>query len=314
MRRPSEMNPLKLLVKPLHFFESVEKTSVKTGLIIFSAAALSQIIASLVFLNFKTVYEVALGEYSLVELRLFRLDYIVMSSLTTVFVALVIHVGVGRILGRLTGRNTPPMKTFINAVFHVFIILAAVNISYAALASTAQPETYYVFGFELTDVVFYNVTLTYTNSAGENVSVENSILYAKKANVSRVHSDLKPVKTGAYTAEEVAKILAETRLRAVLLQPSSPPYRLPEKLEAGVFLFNDVDAKNIVLTSVGAVREGSGTFLVQLSLLRNTAWRVLLSVYLGLCVYVLHRTSKKAMFLVMAASYLASTNLVPSLF
>ncbi|MEM1943225.1 MAG: hypothetical protein QXO30_04840 [Candidatus Caldarchaeum sp.] len=309
------MNPLTLLVKPHQFFSLLESvSSIRKGLTIFTAAAITQILAGLVFLSFKTVYEVGLEAYSLVEIRLFRWDYVVMSSLTTVFVAVVVLVGVGRILGRLFGRQAPSMKTFINAVFHVFLILAVVNSAYVVLASASPPEKYYIFGVELTDVVFYNVSLGYTDTAGEKVLVENSILYAKQANISRVYADTKPVRTGAFTAEEVSRIMAETELRAVLYKPSSPPYTMPETVEASSLNFDDVEAKNIVLTSVAAVRDEPGTFLVQLSLARNVVWRVLTSVYLGIAVYVLHKTSRKVMFIIMLAAYLASANLVPSLF
>ncbi|MEM3093756.1 MAG: hypothetical protein QXK46_03235, partial [Candidatus Caldarchaeum sp.] len=129
-----------------------------------------------------------------------------------------------------------------------------------------------------------------------------------------VYADTRPVQTGAFTAEEVSRIMAETELRAVLHRPSSPPYTMPETVEASSLNFDDVEAKNIVLTSVAAVRDEPGTFLVQLSLVRNVVWRVLTSAYLGIAVYVLHKTSKKTMLVIMLAAYLASANLVPSLF
>ncbi len=308
------MNPFTLLLKPRTYFTSLETHStVKKGMAVFSLATLTQALASLYYLSSKTTYEIALGQYSVVEITLFGWDYIVMSSLTTVFVALVILLGVGRIFGRFLGRTTPSMKTFINAVFHLFIILAVVNAIFVVFAAPAPAEEYYIFGVELTDVVFHNVSLSWINTDNVRVSMETPILYAKKANITRVHFNQSVVQSGGYTAEEINRLLDETRLEAKLFQPSAPPNTLPQTIEVETLVFKNLEAKNIVLTSVAAVKEGPGTYLVQLILVRGIIWRLLTSVYLGLCVYFLHSTSRKASLLVMVISYLAVTNLVPTL-
>ncbi len=307
------MNPFTLLIKPRTYFTSLETHStVKKGLAILSLAAITQMLSTLYYLRGKTTYEIALGQYS-VEIRLFGLDYIVMSSLTTIFTALVILLGVGRIFGRFLGRTSPSMKTFINAIFHLFIILAVVNALFVAFAAPAPAEEYYIFGVELTDVVFHNVSLSWINAEKLRVSIEVPILYARKANIIRVHLNQSAVKSGGYTAEEINRLLAETRLEATLFQPSAPPNILPQTIELETLTFEDLEAKNIVLTSVAAVKEGSGTYLAQLILVRGIVWRVLTSAYLGLCVYFLHATSRKVSLLVMVLSYLAVTNLVPTL-
>ncbi|MEM4189942.1 MAG: hypothetical protein QXQ70_02685 [Candidatus Caldarchaeum sp.] len=309
------MSLLTFFSRPSRFFTSLEsQPHLKKGLTVFGMAAVSQILVSIYILGYKTVYEVALGEYSMTEIKLFSPDYLVMSSLTTVFVALVMLVGVGRIMGRFFGKSTSSMKTFINAVLHLFMILAFVNAVYVALAVGAPSEKYYVFGVEFTDVVFHGAKLSWTGSDGEKVAVEAEILYARKANVTRVYQNQTPVESSAYTAEEIKTILRTTQLHATLSQPSAPPHTLPEKITVESFSFTNLNVKNVVLTSVAAVRGEPGAFLVQLSLFRNVAWKALTSVYLGFCVSALHATSKKTSFLIMLVSYLVLTNLVPTLF
>ncbi|MEM4354463.1 MAG: hypothetical protein QW470_06925 [Candidatus Caldarchaeum sp.] len=309
------MGLLTFFSHPSRFFTSLEsQLNVKKGLTIFSIAAVSQILVSLYIVSYKTVYEVALGEYSMAEIRLFSPDYLVMSSLTTVFVALVMLVGVGRIMGRLFGKSSASMKTFINAVLHLFIILAIVNIVYVAFAAGAPSERYYVFGVEFTDVVFHGAKLVWTGSEGGKTGVEADILYAKKADVARVHQNQTPVASGVYTAEEITSLLRTTQLKATLTQPSAPPHALPEKIAVESLSFTSLNAKNVVLTSVAAVRGEPGAFLVQLSLVRNVSWKALTSVYLGFCVSALHNTSRKMSPFVMLISYLVLTNLVPALF
>ncbi|MCS7137776.1 MAG: hypothetical protein NZ941_05330 [Candidatus Caldarchaeum sp.] len=195
------MNPLTLLIRPVQVKNIEPSKDIRKALLVFAAAALSQILASLYVFRFKTVYEIALGPYSRVELRLFQLDYLVMSSLATVFVALVMFVGVGRIFGRFLGKAHASMRSFLTAFLFLFTVFAIVNAVYAVSAVAASPEKYYIFGAQFTDVVFRNATLTWTDENGDRKVIESPILYAKRANVTRVQLHNKIVETGAYTVD-----------------------------------------------------------------------------------------------------------------
>ncbi|MCS6783855.1 MAG: hypothetical protein NZ581_01475 [Candidatus Caldarchaeum sp.] len=307
------MNPLKLLAKPSEVNNIEPSRDIRKALLVFTAAALSQILVSLIVLRFKTVYEIALGPYSRIELRLFQLDYIVMSSLTTVFVALVMFVGVGRIFGRFLGKNHASMRSFLTAFLFLFTVFAVINVVYAVSVTASSPEKYYVFGAQFTDVIFQNATLSWVDENGVKQTVESPVLYAKKANVTRITVGDKAVETGAYTAEEIDKIIQTSSLKASLQQPSAPPYNLPPQLNVENFEFEDLVAKNVLLTSVAAVKEQPGAFLPTVSVLKNFIWRLVMSVYAGLFVMHLHGTSRKSALLVMVFTYLAVTNFVPAL-
>lgn len=306
------MNPFSLLIKPSRVTEIDASKDIRKALFVFAASALSQIIASLYILQFKTTYEIALGPYSKVELQLFRLDYIVMSSLTTVFVALVMFVGVGRIFGRFLGKKHASMRTFLTAFLFLFTIFTVINAVYLVSAAVSKPEKYYIFGAQFTDVIFQNASLTWVED-GVKKTVESQILYAKKANVTRLTSTNKAVETGAYTADEVVRIIETTTLYTTLQQPSAPPHSLPDQINAERFEFADLVAKNVLLTSVAAVKEQPGAFLPVMSLVKNFSWRFLMSFYAGLFVMHLHNTSRKSAILVMVFTYFATTNFVPAL-
>jgi len=308
------VNPFTMIIRPIRFFEALEEhPDVRTGLAVFTFAALSQVVAAVSFFNFKTVYEVVLEEYSVVELRLFGLDYLIMSGMTTVFIALVVLVGVGRILGRFLGGKTPSMRVFITAALHIFLVFAVVNAGFTALAAAAPSEKYYVFGVEFNDIIFRNATLTWVDENGAKNTTVSELVYARKANVTRVFPNMSTVKSGAYTPSQLAEIISKTRLRAYLSQVSAPPFNLSSTIMVEEISFSEISARNVVLTSVAVVKGGLGDVLIQLALARNILWRILLSVYLGLCVKTLHSTSKKASLLIMIVSYLAVSNLVPTI-
>jgi hypothetical protein len=307
------MFPLTLMLHPARFFNQVGLGGyTRRGLAVFTATALTQVLASIVYSS-KVVYEVALGPYSLARIDLFRPDYLVMSSLTTVFVALVVLVGVGRILGRFLGGTTVPMRVFITATMYLFTIMALVNIVYMGLAYTSPSETYYVMGAEFRDVVFHDARLRWSNESVVN-EVEAGVLYAREASVERVYFNGSSVKSGGYTARELDNILKSTSLRAVLKQPQAPPHELPPTIVVEDFVSSGVEAKNIILTSVVAVSNEPGIFLVQLGFVRSFLWRALMSVYLGVMVQTLHKTKTKTTILVIVLAFLAVTYLVPTLF
>lgn len=307
------MSPFTLILSPSRFFQQIGLGGyTRKGLAVFAAATLSQVMASLVYSS-KVLYEVALGPYSLAKISLFRIDYLVMSSLTTVFVNLVVLVGVGRILGRFLGKAYVPMKVFITAAMYLFTFLALVNVAYTGLAYTAPSEKYLVLGAEFRDVVFYDVRLRWFNESVVN-EVEAPILYAREAAVNRVFINGSSVKSGAYMVEELESILKSTSLKTVLRQPQAPPHKLPSTIVVEDFSSSGVEAKNTVLTSVAAVLNEPGAFLVQLGLVRNFVWRALMSIYLGVAVQALHKTKTITTLLVMLLAYLSVTNLVPVLF
>lgn len=307
------MSALTFFTNPVRFFARIgERGSVRKGLAVLAVSAFSQILASFIYSQ-RVVYDTVLGPYSLAEINLFRPDYLVMSSLTTVFVALVIVVGLGRISGRLLGKQNVSMKVFITASMNLLAILALANLAYAGLALQSPSETYYVLGAEFRDVLFYNVSLRW---AGGDMSgsLEADVLYAKEAYIERVSADDMPIQGGGYTVEEINRILTASRLRAVLNQPQAPPHTLPQTIEVEEFSSTKIEAKNVVLTSVAAVVDDPGTYLAQLGLAKNFGWRFLTSIYLGLAVYTLHKTRVLSAILIMVLAYLALTNLVPVLF
>ena len=307
------MFPLTLMLHPARFFNQVRSGGyTRKGLAVFTAAALSQVLASIVY-GGRVVYEVALGPYSLARVDVFRPDFLVMSSLTTVFVALVVLVGVGRILGRFLGHVTVPMRVFITATMYLFTIMALINIAYTGLAYTSPSETYYVLGAEFRDVVFYDARLKWSNESVAN-EIEAGVLYAREASVERVYPNGSSVKSGGYTARELDNILKSTSLRAVLRQPQAPPHELPPTIVVEDVSSSGVEARNILLTSVVAVSNEPGTFLVQLGFVRSFLWRALMSVYLGVMVQTLHRTKTIVTILVIVLAFLAVTYLVPTLF
>lgn len=306
------MNPLTLLIHPSKAKTIEGSREIRKALIVFTLAALSQAAVAIYIYRFKTVYEIALGPYSIVELELFQLDYLLMASLTTVFIALVIIVGVGRILGRLLGKNHASMRDFLTVFLYLFTVFAMVNVAIFAASIPSAPEKYYVFGAQFSDVIFRNATLTWVDGDIAR-TIETELLYAKRANVTRVLSDGKMVETGAYTADEIQRIIAESVLTVSLQNPSAPPYNLPDKITLEDFVFRDIAPRNTLITSIAAVSEQPGAFIPIISVVKNFAWRILMSIYTGLFVMYLHNTSRKSAFLVMLLTYLAVANLVPAI-
>jgi len=306
------LNPLTLLIHPSKAKTVEGSREIRKALIVFTLAALSQAAVTIYIYRFKTVYEIALGPYSIVELELFQLDYLMMASLTTVFTALVIIVGVGRILGRLLGRNHASMRDFLTVFLYLFTVFAIVNVFIFTATIPSAPEKYYVFGAQFSDVIFRNATLTWVDGDIAR-TIETELLYAKKANVTRVLSDGKMVETGGYTADEIQRIISESVLTVSLQNPSAPPYSLPEKISLEDFVFQDITPRTTLITSIAAVREQPGAFIPIISVVKNFAWRVLMSIYTGLFIMYLHNTSRKSAFLVMLLTYLAVANLVPAI-
>ena len=301
-----------LLIHPSKAKTIEGSREIRKALIVFTLAALSQAAVAIYIYRFKTVYEIALGPYSIVELELFQLDYLLMASLTTVFIALVIIVGVGRILGRLLGKNHASMRDFLTVFLYLFTVFAMVNVAIFAASIPSAPEKYYVFGAQFSDVIFRNATLTWVDGDIAR-TIETELLYAKRANVTRVLSDGKMVETGAYTADEIQRIIAESVLTVSLQNPSAPPYNLPDKITLEDFVFRDIAPRNTLITSIAAVSEQPGAFIPIISVVKNFAWRILMSIYTGLFVMYLHNTSRKSAFLVMLLTYLAVANLVPAI-
>ncbi|MEM0348714.1 MAG: hypothetical protein QXD24_00820 [Candidatus Caldarchaeum sp.] len=306
------MNPVTLLLHPSKAKTIDGSREIRKALIVFALAALSQAAVAIYIYRFKTVYEIALGPYSIVELELFQPDYLLMASLTTVFIALVIIVGVGRILGRLLGRNHASMRDFLTVFLYLFTVFAIINVVIFGASIPSAPEKYYVFGAQFSDVIFRNATLTWVDGDIAR-TIEAELLYAKRANVTRMLSDGKMVETGGYTAEEIQRIISESVLTVSLQNPAAPPYSLPESITLEDFVFQDITPRNTLLTSIAAVRDQPGAYIPTISVVKNFAWRIIMSIYTGLFVMYLHNTSRKSAFLVILLTYLAVANLVPAI-
>ncbi|MEM2036579.1 MAG: hypothetical protein QXG21_03375, partial [Candidatus Caldarchaeum sp.] len=276
------MNPLTLLADPSKVKNIDAPKDIRKALLVFTAAAISQILISLYVFQFKTVHEIALGPYSRVELRLFQTDYLVMSSLVTVFVALVIFVGVGRIFGRFLGKTHSSMRVFLTAFLYLFSIFAIINVLFLVSATFSSPQKYYVFGAEFREVVFRDASLTWVDENGVKQAISSDVVYARKANITRVDVEGKAVQPGAYSSADIEKIIQTTVPLAFLEQPLAPPHVLPEKITVESFEFKELVSRNIVLNSIALVSDQAGGYLPTLSVVKNFLWRVAMSVYAGL--------------------------------
>jgi len=212
-------SPIHVVTRPSTFFSSLaEKDSLRRGIVIFSLACVTTLAASAYYYMNKVRYVLALGPFSTIELQILRADYIVMSKLTYLFLAVLVLLGISRIFARLIRAREVGIKTFISAVLHSFFIILLINVASAPLLLLYPGQSYGVVGADFENVYLLNATLTGV-TAEEKIPVEvrNQHVSAERMEVRYLDGSGNPVDWDAVSPQDAAKILHSSKPSVTLV-------------------------------------------------------------------------------------------------
>ena len=201
-----------LFTNPTAFYKSLETSDkLKRGLAILFLSVLTSIALSSLYYGWKVSYEIYLTNPIPLALPSLKIDYLIMSNLTSIFITAVILLGVGRIAARLTRTRHVGLKSFMSAVFHGFILLALVNTASAPAILYAPNEVVYVVGAELENVVFFNVTVDgVVRPSGEAVRISRDVLKVTHVDVGRFWADGTRVVSDYVNSRQLEELISST--------------------------------------------------------------------------------------------------------
>jgi len=307
---------LTFFTNPTAFYRSLETSDrLKRGMAILSLSILTSIGLSFLYYGWKVSYEIFLPNPIPLELPTLKIDYLIMSNLTSIFITAVILLGVGRIAARLTRARHVGLKSYMSAIFHGFILLALVNTASAPAILYAPNEVVYVVGAEMENVAFFNVTVDgVVRPSGEAVHISRDVLTVSHVDVGRFWANGTRVVSNYVNSRQLAEVLNST----------TPFVRFSGVMghEAEI---SEMDVRNIVFdhyitrrTVLGEVLVLSETAIINsvsgINSIRNIVWRALLAISMAWSLRALHNVSKKTAVIVTVLTYLILANLAPSPF